>query len=77
MFGIPPWNKKEKTPPQSCLCGCNNMTNPGMKYIYGHNRKGKTLPKEQCLKHSEFMKNNNPMHRSDVIEKRCKNKKFT
>ena len=69
MFGVSPWNKKEPKSSQLCMCGCNCETKPGMKYIYGHNRKGKTLPKEQCLKHSEFMKKNNPMFKSDVKEK--------
>lgn len=32
---------KPKSPPQPCECGCGEMANPGKKYIFGHNRKGK------------------------------------
>jgi len=41
MFGVSPWNKKEPIPSQLCLCGCGEMTKQNMKYIYGHNRRGK------------------------------------
>jgi len=50
MFGVPPWNKKEQMPPQLCLCGCGEMTKPNMKYIYGHNRRGKIKQKNTYLK---------------------------
>lgn len=42
----PSWNTgkgKLKSSPQLCDCGiCGLMTNPGRRFIYGHNSKGKT-----------------------------------
>lgn len=31
---------KSRFPSQLCKCGCEKMTTPGSRYIYGHNNKG-------------------------------------
>lgn len=65
---VPAWNKgkgvKYIIPPQSCECGCGRITNPGNRYIHGHNQKGKANPNL-----SKVMKNNNPMNRKGISEK--------
>ena len=35
---------------RKCSCGCGSITNPGCKYIYGHNRKGVEFSKEHKKK---------------------------
>jgi hypothetical protein len=51
--------KNIKSPPQICECGeCGLMTNPGRKFITGHNRKGKPNSKKQKEDNSKRMQGN-------------------
>ena len=69
---------KPKSPPQLCACNeCGLMTNPGCKYIKGHNKGmlGKHLPEEQKSVQSVVQKI--AQIRSDVREKRKISRQIT
>lgn len=54
----PSWRKgtgKIKSNPQSCLCGCGDITKAGNKYITGHNTRG-IPPSNKGKHHSEETK---------------------
>ena len=38
--------------PALCECGCGSLANPGRRFIYGHNRRGVTLPASSRAKMS-------------------------
>jgi hypothetical protein len=52
----------ETKPQQYCACGCGNITNPGNKYIHGHNIKGKSFTED----HKEKIKLSNIKTWSDL-----------
>jgi very-short-patch-repair endonuclease len=50
------WLKKQEV--QLCACGCGENSNPGRKYIAGHQNKGKKFSEEIRMKFSQSHKGN-------------------
>lgn len=62
---------------RKCGCGlCNEYTNPGRKFIYGHQNRGKNIhSKEFKERQSKRMKENNPMKNPKVAKKQSESLK--